>query len=87
MREVTAVDDEFGAGDEAAGFVGGEEDAGADEFVAFAEALHRSVAPNCVGARGGGAVFFEEKFLVLLGGKEAGGDRVDADAAEGPLAG
>lgn len=87
LGKEAAVHADVCAGDEAAGFVAGEEDGGADEFFGFAEALHGGVAEDGLGARGGGAVFVEEEGAILFGRKEARGDGVDADTFGGPFAG
>ena len=51
LRKEAAVHDDVRASHKARCLVRGKEDGGADEFVAFAETLHRSVAPDGLRAR------------------------------------
>lgn len=80
-RLEAAVHDHFGAGDEGAGFVGGEQQGGTDEFVRISEARGRGLAEDVEHAG------FIEHLAVLLGGEEAGDEGVDPDVLVRPLAG
>src|SRR6185437_7456335 len=86
LRQKTSVYADFCARHEAARLAAREEDGCADEFFRFAETGHGGVAQNGGCAGGWGAVFVEEEAAVLFGGKEAGGDGVDAHAFGRPFA-
>ena len=77
----TAVDDHLHAGDETACLVGGEQEGGSDQFIGFAEAVHRGVAYDLCHALGG------EDLAVLFGRKEARNQGVDPDSVWRPFAG
>lgn len=68
-----AIDVEVFAGDERAGSAGEEQDRGSNQLVRFAKALHRRAAHDVVDP------LLVEDFAVLLGGKEAGTEDIDAD--------
>lgn len=87
LGKETAIDPEIGAGDKAAGAMGGKENGGSGKFVGSAEAAHGGVSENGLGARCGGAVFLEKEATVLFRGKEAGGNGVDPDVMRRPFAG
>src|SRR5688572_13461696 len=87
LRQEPAIDAEVDAGDEAAGPAAGQEHGGTDQLAPLAEAGHRRVAENRLGAGRRRAVGVVEQRAVLLGGEEAGRDRVHAHALRRPLAG
>src|SRR5258708_35471821 len=87
LAQEAAIDADIGAGDEAAGLGAGQEDRGADQLALAAEARHRGVAEDLLGARRRAAILVEQQAAVLLGRKEAGGQRIDPHAVLGPLAG
>ena len=75
-----AVDDELFARDERAGLVAGEQQRCADELARLAESVHRRVRHDFGDALG------LKNLPVLLGGKEARHQHVDAHAMRRPLA-
>ena len=80
-RREAAVDVDRFAGDEAAGDGRAEQERRADQFWGVTQAAHRRVAKDRIDPG------FVQDFAVLLGGKEARAQAVDADACSGRIRG
>src|SRR6185503_13798491 len=81
-KSKTAVDDQHGAGDVTTG-VAGEEHGGGAEFFGLAEPSHRNLGfESLLELR-----LFAEPAAIGCGEEPARGNRIDADAAIGPIRG
>jgi len=85
--EESAVDGKIDPGDETAGGGAREEYCGADQLRGLTKATHGGAAKDRFGTRGWLAALVKKEAAILLGWEEAGGERIDADAAGRPFAG
>src|SRR5205814_3465808 len=86
LRQKSTIDANISARHEAAGFMAGQENRGANQLVRLAKAAHRCMAEDRFRARRRRTVVIEKQFAILFGREKTRRNRIDPHPFSRPFA-